>query len=302
MRAELEIYRGRSLSDFTTYRIGGSAEKLIIPRTLEQLKEAVVSLKKSGEAGFIIGGGSNLLISDRGLAGSVILMAHCCREIESEGLRVRCGAGAMLGDLVRHTIERGIMGAAALSGIPGTLGGALRMNAGAYGSEICDFVKSISVLSEDGEIEVLSPQEAGFSYRSASGLEDKLIIAAEFRFDRMDRTEAARIAEETLRQRASKHPLEHPSAGSVFKKHPAGPAGKFIEEAGLKGMRVGGAEVSVKHANFIVNLGGARAIEVLTLIRRIQRMVKDKFGIELELEQKLVGFTLEELEEPERFL
>ncbi len=302
MKTETEIQLNRSLSEFTTYRIGGPADKFVIPRSLEELRQTLAAVNESGESKFILGGGSNLLISDRGIRGVVILMTGCCREIEAERLNVYSGAGASLSELVDFTLQRGIGGIERLAGIPGTLGGALRMNAGAYGAEISDYLLRVITLEDDGAVKTVSRAEADFAYRRAPGLEDALIVGAEFEFKLVDKTGVAETAAEILQLRASKHPLEFPSAGSVFKKHFQGPAGKFIEEADLKGMRIGGAEVSTKHANFIVNRRAARAIEVLTLIRKIQRIVWEKFSVKLELEQKLVGFTEEELNQPERFL
>lgn len=302
MKTEPECRIRRLLSEFTTYRIGGSAEKLYIPKNTAELAEIFSNTVRSGEEYHIIGGGSNLLISDRGLSGTVILMTECCTHLKADGLKIRCGASVELSELVRFTVRRGIAGLERLMGIPGTVGGALKMNAGAFGSEISRYLISVSYMDSGGKTRKMSAEEVSFSYRAAPGLESKLIIGADFEFERFNPVGSARIAAEILRLRRAKQPLEYPSAGSVFKEHHSGPAGKFIDEAGLKGLRIGRAEVSTKHANFIINLGGARAIEVLALIRRVQRVVQDKFGIELELEQKILGFTPEELQNPEKFL
>ena len=292
----------RALGELTTYRIGGPAKQLFIPKNIEDLSEIVRCLNETGEEFFILGGGSNVLISDRVIDKPVILMTGCCKEVKNDGLKISCGASVKLWDLVNFAIDIGISGLEELTGIPGTLGGALRMNAGAFGNEISSHLISVSILNEDGNIENLKFEDIGFAYRSAPGLESKLIIGAEFRFLKYDREGAKKIADEIWALRQSKHPLEYPSAGSVFKKHEQGPAGKFIEDAGLKGLRIGNAEISLKHANFIVNKGGARAIEILALMRKTQRTVEKKFGISLELEQKLIGFTEDELKNPEKYL
>lgn len=292
----------RALSDFTTYKIGGPAKKLFTPKNINELTEIICSLKESGEDFFILGGGSNLLISDSGIDIPVLLMTECCIVLENNGLEISCGASVKLWDLVKFAIDKGVSGLEELIGIPGTLGGALRMNAGAYRNEISKYLVSVQVMDTDGKIETIKSEEIGFAYRSAPGLNSKLIIGAEFRFLKYDRDKAITTADEIWALRQSKHPLEYPSAGSVFKKHERGPAGKFIEEAGLKGLKIGNAEISTKHANFIVNKGGARAIEVLALMHKAQRIVEEKFGISLELEQKLIGFTEDELNNPEKYL
>jgi len=259
-------------------------------------------LRKENDTVFVLGGGSNVLISDNGIRGNVILVRECCKEIKFADMELCCGAGADLSEIVRQSVNRGIKGMENLSGIPGTLGGALMMNAGAYGSEISNYLVEIELINQKNELTSLKKEEISFSYRSAPELQGCIIVSAKFRFGEYIGEEAVSIAENILELRKSKQPLEYSSAGSVFKKHPQGPAGKFIEEAGLKGERIGNAEVSTKHANFIVNKGGARAIEVLALMMRVQQRVKQNFGIELELEQKLIGFTKEELQNPERFI
>jgi UDP-N-acetylmuramate dehydrogenase len=269
---------------------------------VEELITVFQRLLQDGNNYYIFGGGSNLLISDRGLAGGVILMTECCPNLEIDDMKVSVGASVELNKLVQSTINQGITGLERLAGIPGTIGGALRMNAGAYGSEISDCLSTITVLDEGLTPYEMRSAEVGFDYRFAPGLEAKLVLGAQFNFTRRDWIEPAKLAREILELRKSRQPLEFPSAGSVFKRHKEGPAGRFIEGAGLKGLRIGSAEVSSKHANFIINLGNARAIEVLTLIRIVQKRVLDKFNVFLEPEQKLLGFTPEELSEPEKFV
>lgn len=297
-----KCFTDRNLSDFTTYRVGGPAKRLYIPDNREELAGLIRELKKSDAEYFVMGGGSNLLFSDRGFVGSVVVMTACCLELEIAGAQVRCGAGVKLSTLVRETVKCGLSGLHRLCGIPGTVGGALRMNAGAYGGEISDFLQTVEVLAENGEIIELSSEDIRFNYRSAPGLADKIILGAQFELERERWVGPAKIAAAISQHRAKKQPLEYPSAGSVFKRTDSGPAGKFIEAAGLKGERIGNAGISTKHANFIVNLGDARAIEILALIRRAQKTVFDRFGVKLELEQRLVGFSPEELVNPEKFL
>ena len=302
MKTEPECYTERQLSEFTTYRIGGLAKKLYIPRNVEQLERIYKRILDSGEELLLIGGGSNLLISDRGFSGSVIVMRECCGRINSYGSKFNCGAGVKLETFIVNVIRSGFAGVERLAGIPGALGGALTMNAGAYLSEITDFLTSVNVLDERGNRKNLSKNEIRFAYRCAPGLYGKLILGAEFDFSQCDRVGPAKMACEILQLRRSKHPWQYPSAGSVFKHHPYGAAGRLIDQFGLKGKRIGDAKISTKHANFIINLGNARAIEVLALIRLIQRKIEQEYDIELDLEQKLVGFTEAELADPDKFL
>ena len=292
----------RALSSLTTYNVGGSVDKLYTPNNIDELSDIVTELNETETDYFVIGGGSNLLISDNGIRVPVLLMTDCNTDLECHCLDISSGASVKLWDLVQFAIDRGISGLEELIGIPGTLGGALRMNAGAYCNEISRYLTTVQVMDDNGAVCSIPKSELGFSYRTAPGLEGKIIVGAEFRFLRFDVDKAKATAEEIWNLRQSRHPLEFPSAGSVFKKHPQGPAGKFIEEAGLKGLRIGDAEISTKHANFIVNKGNARAIEVLALMRKAENIVREKFGISLELEQKLIGFTADELLNPEKYL
>jgi UDP-N-acetylmuramate dehydrogenase len=290
------------LRELTTYKIGGPAKELYRPRNKLQIKRIIAHLHKTGQKFHIIGGGSNLLIADRGVTSPVLLMNEFDDSIECQGEVVRCGAGVSLQRLIEFSLAKGLSGLERLAGIPGTVGGALCMNAGAYGGEISSVLKSVEIIDEIGQVSTLSKEDIRFAYRSAPGLMGKIVISAEFHFSLGSQVDLMKIAEEILDMRLARQPLEFPSAGSVFKKHPLGAAGKFIEMAGLKGKIVGEAQISAKHANFIVNLGKARAIEVLTLMRLIQNTVFEKFKVELELEQRLLGFTEDELNCPEKFL
>jgi len=290
------------LAEYTTYKIGGPAQHLYIPQSFDELKNAALHLKESRQHYHIIGGGSNLLIADRGLEQPVILMAECCRDLVQMENILESGAGTKLADLVEYSIEHSLAGLQALSGIPGTVGGAVIMNAGAYGSEISHCLSEVIVIDEMGAVKEIPHPEVRFAYRSSPGLTGKLILRARFRLRKGKKAELKQKAQEIIGLRKAKQPYDLPSAGSVFKKHPLGPAGLLIEQAGLKAFRIGDAQISPKHANFIVNLGKARAIEVLALIRHIQKVIIQKFAVELELEQRLLGFKQEELLNPEKFL
>jgi len=302
MTAKQKYYSGIPLAEYTTYKMGGPAQQLYIPQSFEELKEMALYLKENRLHYYIIGGGSNLLISDRGIEQPVILMTECCKGIVQMEDVVECGAGTLLGELVEFAIEHGLSGVEKLAGIPGTIGGALTMNAGAYGCDISGTTTEVTVIDELGMVKEIPQGEIRFAYRSSPGLTGKVILRGRFQFNQGSKDELKQTAQEIIELRRSKHPWDKPSAGSVFKRHPMGPAGLLIEKSGLKGMRIGNAQISEKHANFIVNLGKARAIEALALIRRIQKEVFRKFGAELELEQRLMGFKQEELVNPEKYL
>lgn len=302
MAAKPQLLQNHPLKDFTSYKIGGPAERLYIPQTKYEMAKIVEDLRKGKNSLNIIGGGTNVLISDNGLEGSVILTTECCKFIEQSGEVIICGSSVLLSDLITFTIDKGLGGLENLAGIPGTVGGALMMNAGAYGNEISNYLSKVALINEYGKITELAKEEIRFAYRSAPGLIGKTIISGYFRFFPADKGEIEQKANEIIAVRKSKHPWDQPSAGSVFKRHPLGPAGYLIERAGLKGFSIGDAQISEKHANFIVNKGNARAIEVLALIRKIQEIVFNKHYAELELEQKLLGFTENELENPDKHL
>ncbi len=294
--------RDYPLADLTTYKIGGSADTLYIPENFDELLKTIQYLVNSNEHFHIIGGGSNLLISDNGIKNPVVLMTKCCNQIDVMDYVFECGCSVPLQKFVDIAIDHGFVGVDKLAGIPGTLGGALLMNAGAYGQEISDFLTIVTILDEYGKIKELTKSQIRFAYRCAPGLARKVILRGRFEFHKKKPDELKKSAQEIIKLRKSKHPMEYPSAGSVFKKHPLGPAGKLIDQAGLKGLRIGDAQVSEKHANFIVNLGKARAIEVLALIRKIQKITFELYGAELELEQRLIGFNKKELNDPQSFL
>jgi len=302
MAGKSKLYKDHPLKDFTSYKIGGPAERLYIPQTKYELAKIVEDIRKGKKSPSIIGGGTNVLISDNGLEGSVILTTECCKFIEKSGDVIICGSSVLLSDLISFTIDNGLGGLENLAGIPGTVGGAIMMNAGAYGSEISNYLSKVTLINEYGKITELAKEEIRFAYRTAPGLIGKTVISGYFRFDPADKGENEKKVNEIIAVRKSKQPWDQPSAGSVFKRHPLGAAGYLIEGAGLKGFRIGDAQISEKHANFIVNRGNARAIEVLALIRKTQEIVFSKHYAELELEQRLLGFTENELENPDKHL
>ncbi|MFN4111558.1 MAG: UDP-N-acetylmuramate dehydrogenase [Ignavibacteria bacterium] len=277
------------LSRFTTFRIGGPADYYLEPLDREDLVNLIKYLNEIGYPFIIIGNGSNILISDEGIRGAAINLEFGFNKIEVSKNFVFAEAGIKLSKLVDVCIENSLVGIENLAGIPGTLGGAILMNAGAYGGEISDYILKVEIF--DGEkILFLSKEECGFAYRK-SNLEGKIILSAEFQLQTGDKEKAKARRKELLLKRNQSQPVELPNAGSIFKNPPNDFAARLIEQAGLKGFTIGGAKVSEKHANFIVNFNNASANDVLKLMKIIQESVYQKFGIELEPEIKMVGFS-----------
>jgi UDP-N-acetylmuramate dehydrogenase len=265
------------------------------PKTPEQLTAARREAERRRWPIFLLGGGTNLLIADEGFPGLVIRFTGRARRLEASGstATIRAGAGMALTQLARQTARAGWAGLSWAEGIPGTVGGAVVGNAGAYGGEIAKSLESIELVQPDGSREEWSVERMGYAYRSSvlkgSGPGGPAIVAAHFRLERVDPAQLAAEVERIAAERRSKTPAG-PSAGSVFRNPPDRSAGRLIDEAGCKGMRCGRASVSRLHANYIINEGGASAREVLDLITTVRSRVRDAFGVSLELEIQLVGF------------
>jgi len=283
------------MAGHTTYRIGGPADLYVEPAGREDLRTVLRFLDEFQVSGFFLGGGSNLLVSDQGIRGVVIRLNRCCRESGRDGTRLDVGAGNSLEAFLDRAEREGLGGAEFLADIPGTVGGALRMNAGAWGGEIGQRVEEIEVLDPGGGTRRLDRSQLSFHYRETRGLGRSVILGVRLALDRM---EPGSIRQERSRLKALRRerlPLELPSCGSVFKRTDgSAPPGRLIEEAGCKGLRAGDAEVSRKHANFILNLGAATAQDVRSLILEVRRRVFNRCGIALALEVELVGEFPEE--------
>ncbi|GAB4182340.1 MAG: UDP-N-acetylmuramate dehydrogenase [Calditrichia bacterium] len=286
----LIIKENEPLKHHTTYKIGGPAEYLIIPEDRESLIGCLQELRRNRLPHMILGKGSNVLFSDKGIDGFVVSLEKSANEIIKKGDRlVYAGAGVLLEDVVTYTENEGIAGFDYLAGIPGTLGGALVMNAGAFVGEIGERVRWVEVIDQHGNLEIIYHDEIGFGYRLAPGLEGTVILGALLEGEPGSPEELAKKRQEYISRRNAKQPLEFGSCGSVFKRPPGNYAGTLIEKAGCKGLKIGDAMVSPKHANFIVNLGNATANDVYRLIKEVRKRVFQQFGIELELEVKLIG-------------
>ncbi len=284
-----QIRLNEPMSAHTTFRVGGPAELFVQPKT-EELKEVTAFFRAHGIPYTIIGNGSNLLVCDRGIKGAVIELGKAASEVSVEGTFVRANAGAMLSKTANMAADAGLTGMEFASGIPGTLGGAVVMNAGAYGGEMSQIIKEVTVLTPDGEIKTLSAAELELGYRSSCIAKNEYIVmSAVLALERGDRDKIAARMEELKARRIEKQPLEYPSAGSTFKRPEGYFAGKLIMDAGLRGCSVGGAQVSEKHCGFVINKGGATASDIKTLMDHIIRVVEEKFKVTLEAEVRKLG-------------
>ncbi len=277
------------LAELTSFRIGGPADLFVAVEEEAELMHAKGAAYRAGVPCFCLGAGTNLLVSDRGMRGLVVRLGDGFGKIKIDDTKVVAGAAAAFGTLVQVVIDRGLEGLEFGEGIPGTVGGGLVMNAGAFGGEIAKVVTLVHGVTEAGEAIALSRDEVKFAYRRTELPAHFVITRVDFELARGDRAQLmARVAELKAR-RASRQPRGVPNAGSIFKNPPGNFAGKLLEGAGLKGTRLGGAAFSDQHANFIVNLGGAQAAEVRALIDMARNKVKEQSGVWLEPEVRLVG-------------
>ncbi|GAA5344723.1 UDP-N-acetylmuramate dehydrogenase [Planifilum fimeticola] len=279
------------LSQHTTWRVGGPADLFIYPRSKEELERAMHIVRKHGLPWRVIGRGSNLLVRDGGIRGVVFKIGEGLDGLSIDGTRVVAGGGCSLIKLSRQTARQGLTGLEFAEGIPGTVGGAVCMNAGAHGSETSRVLTSAEMILGTGERVVFSKEELGFRYRTSvlQGKVQGIVTEASFQLAYGD---PQKIASEMARyrdRRKQTQPLQYPCAGSVFRNPPGDHAGRLIEASGLKGYRVGDAEVSTQHANFIINRGQATATDVLALIDHIVRTVEERFGVRLKTEVQVVG-------------
>lgn len=274
------------LKEHCTFRIGGVAKDFFLPQNMEEMADLVRQYRKHGRPFWILGGGANTLFPDQDITIPII----CTKEMNTchyQGPHVFAEAGMVMDTWILHALHQGLGGVECLSGIPGTLGGALFMNAGAYGQEISDHLVSVTVLTRDNALLEIPKNHCDFGYRQAGCLQQSIILAASWKLPVADAQALLDKRKDILAQRRQKQPLDFPSAGSVFKRPPGAYASQLIDQAGLKGVRVGGAQVSEKHAGFIINTGKATCKDVLELIDLCRQTVREQFGHELELEQRI---------------
>ncbi|NLU49398.1 MAG: UDP-N-acetylmuramate dehydrogenase [Syntrophomonadaceae bacterium] len=274
----------------TTFQIGGPADVMVFPTGVEQVRAVVAWCQARNIPFLIMGRGSNLLVRDKGIRGVVLKLGEEFRKVNILGEQVEAQAGVLLAELSDMTAAAGLSGLEFAEGIPGSLGGAIYMNAGAYGGEMRDVVEQVEAMSEDGYVRVFSGRELGFGYRNSVFQRNGcIILSARLTLKKGDQGEIRARMRELARRRREKQPLELPSAGSAFKRPEGYYVGPLVEKLGLKGYRIGGAEISRKHAGFIVNTGGATASHVLALISLVQDRAREQFGVNLEPEMRIVG-------------
>ena len=284
------VQTAEPMKNHTTFRVGGPADYFVAPHTEEEIRKIVALCEEKEIPWFVTGNGSNLVVSDEGYHGVILSVYKNFQGIEVEGNRIRAKAGSMLVSISRAAREAGLSGMEFASGIPGTLGGGVRMNAGAYGGEMKDVLTSVRVMTEEGEIMELPAEELGLGYRTSIIPEKRYIVLGAVISLTEGKKEEIKAQMDDLRQkRVSKQPLEYPSAGSTFKRPEGYFAGKLIQDAGLRGFQVGGAQVSEKHCGFVINRDHATSADILSLCRQVQEKVKAQSGVELELEVKLLG-------------
>lgn len=278
------------MSQHTTFRIGGPADYFVMPGCTEEVSKVVKIAKEYNLSLTVVGNGSNMLVLDKGIRGLVLNFSAAMAEIHEQAGIIIAGAGALLKDISHFAVEKSMHGMEFAVGIPGSIGGAVFMNAGAYEGDTSSVVKAVTAVCPNGDIRRFTKDELAFSYRHSCFQDNGcLICEVEIELQTGQRNFIRSKMDDFTIRRESKQPLEMPSAGSTFKRPPGHFAGTLIEQAGLKGLRVGGAEISAKHAGFVVNAGGATAKDVLNLIKRVQQLVYEHAGVRLEPEVRIIG-------------
>ncbi len=285
------IYLQEPMSRHTTFRVGGPADCLIAVENGSQLQKLQEYLGKVEIPFVVLGNGSNVLVSDKGYRGIVLQISDKMNQIRVVGSTIIAQAGALLSQVARVAMEHGLTGLEFASGIPGTVGGGVVMNAGAYGGEMSQVVCKVTAAKQDGEILELDNETMEFGYRYSTIRNHPIIVTeVTFSLQEGDREQIKATMEDLASRRREKQPLEYPSAGSTFKRPEGHFAGKLIMDAGLRGFQIGGAKVSDKHCGFVINTGNATAADVMDVIQEVRAIVKDKFNVELEPEVVFLGF------------
>ena len=289
-------FMNESLKKHTTYGIGGPADLMIFPKSKQDLIKVIEIINENKIQLTILGSGSNVLVSDYGIRGAVISLKNSLKQVEVDDNILYAECGTMLGKIVKHAVKNNLIGLENLNGVPGTLGGALIMNAGAWGGEISENLIHVEVINSKSEIQKIQKKDLNFSYRQSSFNKDDILLSAKFNLKKADKDIIKENFTEAQSGRKKSQPLSKRSAGSLFKNPKNNSAGKLLDEAGLKGFSIGDAKISEKHANFFINDGDATSKDMLMLIKKAHKKVKDKFNINLSLEVKLMGFNEEEIE------
>ena len=297
VKDELEKVLGRQkvllqepMKKHTTFRVGGPADYFVMPETKDEIRRIITVCRECGTPFYIIGNGSNLLVSDKGYRGVIIQMDRNMEEIRLDGEEIHACAGALLSSVAVAARNASLTGFEFAGGIPGTIGGAAVMNAGAYGGELKDVLKEVTVMTREGEILTIPADKLEMGYRtSIIKTAGYLVLEAVISLKKGDEEKIRAVMKELSERRTEKQPLDYPSAGSTFKRPEGYFAGKLIMDSGLRGYRAGGAQVSEKHCGFVINAGGATAEDVRSLMDHVIRVVREKYGVTLEPEVKFLG-------------
>ena len=286
-----DVLINEKMSGHTSYGIGGPVLAYIRPNDKSELIKIIKLMNKNSHKVYYLGSGSNLLVNDKNINAFVITTARAIKDIKIENNTIFADSGVMLGKLVKEAMKHKLTGLESLAGVPGTLGGALKMNAGAWGSEISNYLISVEVIGSDGIIKILKPTDLKFGYRKSSFSSEDFILSAQFKLKASSEDDIKRKKTKASKGRIKTQPLKYRSAGSVFKNPRSDlAAGFLIEKAGLKGTKYGDAEISTHHANFFINHGNAKAKEIAYLISLSRKTVYEKYGIMLDLELMTIGF------------
>lgn len=286
-----EVLTDVPLSEYTSFKIGGPARVLVSPATEQEIQQTLAIARTHEVPVFVLGNGTNLLVSDEGYSGMILHIGKNYSDIAVEGNRIHAQAGALLSRTARQAFLHGLSGMEFAAGIPGSIGGAVSMNAGAYGGEMKDILTEVTLMDRQGNIFTLPAAEMDLSYRHSCVFDrDYIVLSATMELTEGNQDAIEARMNELAKARKSKQPLEYPSAGSTFKRPVGYFAGKLIQDAGLKGFSVGGAQVSEKHSGFVINTGGATAADVTALITEVRRRVYEEAGVMMEPEVRMLGF------------
>lgn len=287
---EENVLKNEPMKNHTTFRVGGPADWFVTPEEEEQVREIVNVLRREKIPYYVMGNGSNLLVGDKGYRGVVIQVYKKMNRIKTTDNTIYAQAGVLLSKIAAEALAQGLTGLEFASGIPGTLGGAVMMNAGAYGGEMKQVLKSALALTAEGDFKVLPAEQMELGYRtSVFSKNGDIVLSAEMELKPGNPDEIRAYMDELKEQRVTKQPLEYPSAGSTFKRPEGYFAGKLIQDAGLRGFQVGGAQVSEKHCGFVINKGNATAADIMSLIEQVSEKVEEMSGVRLEPEVKRIG-------------
>ncbi len=286
-----KVEENAPMASYTSFRAGGAARYLVFPDTEEALLAVMEAVREEKIPYYVTGNGSNILVKDGGFSGVIIKIADGFSDIETDGTKIRAGAGALLSAISREAARQSLTGLEFASGIPGSLGGAVYMNAGAYDGEMKQILQTVRLLDPvSGAVRDADAAELELAYRYSSLYETgEIVLGAVMQLAEGDPAAIAEKMRDLNRRRTTKQPLAYPSAGSFFKRPEGYFAGKLVQDAGLKGLTVGGAQVSTLHSGFVINIGGATATDIITLMHLVQARVKEQFGVDLHPEVRIIG-------------